>query len=93
MKFTRRQYDFAIQALRSGSLQLESDGKPCSICGDDGHQAFECGRNPLVAMSICKSIAESADELHETLHYLAGSVQSMGTIRGPAKVILPDRGR
>ena len=43
-------YIEAIKALRKGMLQLEPDGKNCSICGDNDHQAFECHLNPLVAM-------------------------------------------
>lgn len=60
MRYTIEQYDTAIASLELGKLQLEPDGQNCAICGDSGHQAFECGWNPLVAVAICNSIAKTA---------------------------------
>ena len=89
MRFTKEQYEKAIEALKEGMTQLEPDGDNCHICGDSGHQAFECGHNPLLAMSMCRQIAEQADDLHNTLHYLAGFDSRMGEQVGPAKVVEP----
>jgi len=41
------QHKEAIESLRRGMTQLEPDGDNCHICGDNGHQAFECHHNPL----------------------------------------------
>lgn len=89
MRFTAEQYDKAIENLTLAKQQLEPDGNCCSVCGDDGHMAFECGFNPLVAMTICTGIAKASYELHEQLHYLAGFDSSMGVQFGPAKVVTP----
>jgi hypothetical protein len=89
MRFTTKQYDEAIESLRSARKQLEPDGQNCACCGDGGHQAFECGHNPLVAMVLCKAISDSAAELHEHLHYLAGCNVRMGEPIGPATVRAP----
>lgn len=45
---TAEDYNEAIQALRDASHQLEPDGLGCQVCGDSGHQAWECHHNPLV---------------------------------------------
>ncbi len=89
MRFTAAQYDEAIKSLTDGKRQLEPDGDPCAVCGDGGHQAMECGFNPLVAMLLCQQIARTADEFHETLHWFAGYDTAFGVQRGPAKVVLP----
>lgn len=86
MRFTKEQYESAIKALTLAIEQLDPDGKPCSICGDEGHQAFECGHNPLLAIEICKSISKQAESLHNTLHYLAGWQLRNGEIVGPSKI-------
>lgn len=44
------QYEAAIENLQLGMTQLVPDGNECAICGDGGHQAMECGRNPLLAI-------------------------------------------
>ena len=90
MRFNVMQYDEAISNLELAKQQLEPDGHDCSICGDSGHQAFECWRNPLYAMLLCDRIAKQSRDLHETLHYLAGFRTSMGEPIGPQKVIMPD---
>lgn len=41
-------YDEAIEALQLAKSQLAPDGDNCAVCGDSGHQAFECGHNPLL---------------------------------------------
>jgi len=48
--FTREQYHKAIKSLNAGMTQLKPDGKGCSICGDNGHQAWQCLQNPLFMM-------------------------------------------
>lgn len=68
MRFTAKQYDEAIKNLTDAKLQLEPDGRNCVVCGDSGHQAFECGWNPLVAVEICCSIAKEARALHDKIH-------------------------
>ena len=52
MKYTSYDYKKAITALVLGETQLESDSHNCKICGDSGHQAFECQHNPLEAMRL-----------------------------------------
>lgn len=90
MRFTEQQYEEAISNLHLARQQLEPDGHPCSICSDSGHMAYECGRNPLVAMKLCRKIAEDSEVLHETLHLLAGHVHHMGEMVGPRRVIPPN---
>lgn len=92
MRFTTQQYEAAMEHLRNGMGQLAPDANPCSICGDSGHMAWECGFNPLVAMHLCSQIAHRADDLHEILHYLAGYDSSFGVMLGPRKVVFPERG-
>jgi hypothetical protein len=92
MRFTQRQYDEAIASLKEARGQLEPDGNSCACCGDAGHMAFECGHNPLVAMALCRRVAQEAEALHETLHYLSGWDSAFGVQIGPAKVVLPDAG-
>jgi hypothetical protein len=46
--FTKEDYDKALDNLLLGSTQLKPDGNNCAICGDSGHQAWECHHNPLV---------------------------------------------
>lgn len=45
--FTRDQYHDAIARLKDGLSQLKPDGNNCHVCGDGGHQAWECHHNPL----------------------------------------------
>lgn len=45
---TAEEYGAAIDALKLASTQLEPDGNPCAVCGDSGHQSWECHHNPLV---------------------------------------------
>ena len=80
MRFTVDQYDKAIAHLHDAKGQLEPDGHGCHCCGDSGHQAFECGHNPLVAMAMCEAIAEHADKLHDHVHTL-GDRPSVGVLR------------
>jgi len=47
-RITAGDYDEAIQALREAKQQLKPDGDNCRVCGDSGHQAWECHHNPLV---------------------------------------------
>lgn len=68
MRYTKEQYEKAIERLTAAMTQLEPDGDGYHVCGDSGHQAFECGFNPLVAVTMCRQIASRADELHEQVH-------------------------
>lgn len=90
MRFTDHQYAQAIEALQAARQQLEPDGNHCSICTDSGHMAWECGFNPLVAVALCVNIAKESEQLHETLHYLAGFDQAFGVQLGPRKCVLPE---
>lgn len=72
MRFTDKQYSTAIAHLQDARTQLEPNGHGCHCCGGSGHQAFECGHNPLVAMAMCRDIAARADDLHAELHAIAG---------------------
>lgn len=90
MRFTRNQYDIAIAALQRAKTQLEPDAFPCSICGDSGHMAFECGHNPLHAVLLCLEISKQSEQLHAQLHYLAGFDYAFGVQLGPAAIIVPE---
>ncbi len=52
--FTVSDYEKAIGILREASTQTEPDGKTCVVCGDSGHQAWECHHNPLVLVQRAK---------------------------------------
>lgn len=41
-------YDEVIKDLEAARTQVEPDGRDCAVCGDSGHQAWECHHNPLV---------------------------------------------
>lgn len=86
MRFTDEQYREAIDVLSNARTQLEPNGDNCHCCGDSGHQAFECGFNPLVAVALCGQIAAQSGVLHDTLHVLAGYATHMGEQLGPARV-------
>ena len=47
-RFSIKDYEKAIENLKAGMTQLKPDGDNCHICGDSGHQAFECHHNPLI---------------------------------------------
>lgn len=89
-RYTLEQYNEAIRRLQEGKQQLHAEARPCAICGDDGHLAYECGFNPLVAMDMCVQIAHQSEALHETLHQLAGFNTHMGVQLGPARVVPPE---
>ena len=80
MRFTVEQYEKAIAHLRDAMTQLEPNGHGCHCCGDSGHQAFECGHNPLVGMAMCEGIAETAEKLHDHIHTL-GDKPSVKVLR------------
>ena len=44
----RSDYAKAISDLNLAATQLRPDGAACAVCGDSGHQAWECHHNPLV---------------------------------------------
>ena len=93
MRFTAYQYDEAIRRLQDAKQQLEADGHCCSICGDSGHMAYECGFNPLLAIHFCREIAKASEDLHRTLHWLAGHDHAFGVQLGPARIIVPPQTR
>ena len=74
MRFTAVQYDRAIEALREAREQLVPDGQVCRICHDTGHQAWECGHNPLLAMAACEEIAKQARGQHDRLHEIESAL-------------------
>ena len=59
--FTKEQYQVAIERLQQAMDQLEPDGKNCSVCGDNDHQAFECRFNPLVQMHSYEFLISGID--------------------------------
>jgi len=91
-RYTVTQYLTAINSLIDGLRQLEMDGFCCTICGSDDHFAFECGHNPLVAMTLCEQMARRSSQLHDILHHLSGYNKRFGATTGPAKVKLPRDG-
>ncbi len=46
-RITLADYDDAIRELQDAKTQLDPDGYECRVCGDSGHQAWECHHNPL----------------------------------------------
>lgn len=55
---TAEDYDEAIHDLMKAKEQLKPDGNSCAVCGDGGHQAWECHHNPLViARRTAKELA------------------------------------
>jgi len=91
MRFTTGQYEAAIQALEKAKKQLVPDGQSCSVCGDCGHMAWECGFNPLLAMEMCLLISKSSEQLHEYLHFLAGYESRFGVQIGPSAIVMQDQ--
>lgn len=47
LRITLDDYNEAIAELQEAKSQLEPDGSCCAVCGDSGHQAWECHHNPL----------------------------------------------
>ncbi len=47
----KHEYREAIIALELAMTQLQPDGNNCVVCGDNGHQAWECLHNPLVMVN------------------------------------------
>ncbi len=80
-RFTVEQYDKAIAHLQDCKTQLEPNGHGCHCCGDSGHQAFECGHNPLVAMEMCVLIAERAGKMHDAIHRYDAETADLATLR------------
>jgi hypothetical protein len=72
-RYTEAKYRSAIGALKLGMQQLEPDGRSCLICGDGGHQAWECHHNPLEGLrhyhasrcSHCGYVAFTQEECEE----------------------------
>lgn len=65
---TAEDYEEAMLALRSASGQLVPDGNSCAVCGDSGHQAFECRDNPVVALIVLEAVRGRLRDFHEMLH-------------------------
>lgn len=85
MRFTTEQYDKAIAALQDAKQQLAPDGRCCVICHDTGHQAWECGHNPLLAMATCEAVTARAIDLHVELHALEDRMGSEDVSAGLAE--------
>lgn len=68
MRFGVHQYDAVTDAIRDARGQLKPDGTSCHVCHDTGHQAWECGHNPLLAMALCEATEKRATEMHDRLH-------------------------
>lgn len=64
-RFTDEQYAKAIAHLQDARTQLEPNGHGCHCCSGSGHQAFECGHNPLGT-----DIVAHAEALHVAIHLL-----------------------
>lgn len=77
MRFSKEQYEKAIANLQDGMKQLAPDGRCCVICHDTGHQAWECGHNPLLAMATCEGVAKSSARLHDELHEIEARMDAM----------------
>ena len=88
--FTIEQYDEAIEALKSARQQLidGTTNKGCAVCGGSCDPDY-CGHNPLYAMKLCETISKQSDELHDTLHQMAGVNTFMGERYGVARVVTP----
>lgn len=92
--FTVEQYDQAIEALQAARQQA-IDGnylEGCGVCGDDCNP-HQCRHNPLFAMQMCQMLSQQSDQLHSTLHFLAGYDTRMGEQVGPAAVSVPPETR
>lgn len=83
MRFTIAHYDKAIENLQAAKQQLEPDGRCCSICEDTGHQAFECGRNPLVAQELCRETVKQVKALEGNTRWLEKTSIVDGESTGP----------
>ncbi len=87
MTVTKEQYFAAINRLAAGVGQLEPNGRECAICGDGGHQAWECHHNTLRAIVFCDDIADRCEELHDILHHLGG--MNPGPAPAGIRVVMP----
>lgn len=72
MRFTTEDYADAISRLRRASDQLEPDGRLCTVCEDNDHQAFECDKNPLVAERRARDVSTLMGRVHEIIHDAMG---------------------
>lgn len=90
MRFTRHQYEKAIEALRDGMTQLEPDGHCCAVCGDSGHFSWACHHNPLRAMAMCHEAYHKAQDFHDALHALIGVGAGLGMAPTGLFVAMPD---
>lgn len=71
--FTKAQYEKAVADLQDGMQQLQPDGHCCAVCGDSGHQAWECVRfNPLAAKTRLAMLRDRAFALHTKMHERLG---------------------
>ena len=89
MRFTEKQYEEAIKNLQLAKKQLAPDRENCAICEDNGHMAWECGHNPLLAVVMCNDVADLSEKLHDSLHRLAGFDSMLGMTIGPAAIQRP----
>ena len=90
MRFTAEQYDAAIENLKLAKQQLEPDRNCCSVCGDSGHMAWECGFNPLAAVAMCVEVSKTAETFHDQMHWLSGWYSAFGVQLGPRRMVLDE---
>lgn len=64
----RAEYEEVLRDLQYALSQPKPDGRGCVVCHDSGHQAFECGHNPVVQRRRLALLAEAAGEIHDWLH-------------------------
>lgn len=88
MRFTAKQYDDAIEALKSAKKQLieGTQDEGCEVCGGNCHPDY-CGFNPLYAQYLCNLMAEQSHQLHDTLHRMGGFETYMGEQVGIARIV------
>jgi hypothetical protein len=84
VRFTAAQYDAAIEALIAAKGQIAPDAQRCRICHDTGHMAWECGHNPLYAMSACEGLVTDSCKAHEKLHAIE---EKMSAADQPAALV------
>lgn len=72
---TLDEYLEAIKNILSAMSQLKSDGNNCAVCGDNGHQAWECHHNPVV-LSRMVDLIHQQNILDELIQSRDGSNDS-----------------
>jgi len=78
-------YAKATLSIIRAETQLEPDGNNCAVCGDSGHQAWECHHNPVAMMlwaerldKILGEVCTERDGLLNENERLRGIIDSYG---------------